>query len=124
MPFTLDELWILQGTVRHEQPQPWQGNWPAVSVELNDAIAAAIVFCLDNEQEFATLALSRGDCLLIDYCVSKDIKDANGKMTGKAILLKTFRARQAIAYGDMALVDEPDDDGRTVRLSTFRKANE
>ncbi len=124
VPFTLDELWTIQGGVRHEQGQPWQGLWPTTSVALNDDIAAGIVFCLDSQQEFCTLLLSRGDCFLIDYCISKDLKDATGKPVGRHILTKTFRARQALAYGELPTVDEPDDDGKAARLNTIRKAYE
>ena len=122
--FSLEELWTLQGGVRHEQAQPWQGGWPGYSRELNDVIAEGIVFCVDEGQELATLLLSRGDLYCIDFCISKDIKDPGGKQIGRAILLKTFRARQRLAYGDQLLTDEPDDDGSTARLNIYRKATE
>ena len=124
VPFSLEELWVLQGTIRHEQAQPWQGSWPAYNLDLNGKIARAILFCIDYEQEFAQVVLTKGDTLAIDYCVSKDIKDANGKPVGKKILEKVFRARLAIEDGNELVVDEPDDDGRITRLSVFRKANE
>ena len=123
VPFTLLELWVLQSFIRHEQPQPWQGKWPGYSLELNDDIAAAIVFCVDEEQEFAQLMLSRGDCLVIDCCVNNAAKDSQGNPAGKMILLKSFRARQALSY-PMSLTDEPDRDEQASRMETFRKATE
>lgn len=124
VPFTLDELWVLQGAVRHEQAQPWQGMWPAYSLSLNDEIARGIIFCIDNLEGFYTIPLSRGDCLCIDATVSKDIKDANGKLIGKKILEKSFRARLAILDGFQLMADEPDDDGKIARLGVYRKATE
>lgn len=122
--FSVDELWILQAFVRHEQGTPWQGKWPAFSLDLNDAIAEALVFCDDNAEQMATLQLSKGDCYLVDYCVPNNVKDANGRLIGKQILMKSFHARQAIAYGDLATAEEPASDDVTQRLNTVRKALE
>ena len=43
--FTQDELWLLRMVVKHDAAVPWQGKWPAYSLDLNDAICEAIVLC-------------------------------------------------------------------------------
>lgn len=88
--FTVEELWLLQSAIRHEMTQ--QDNWhsPPVSLELNDQIAHAILFCVKQEQTEAALVLTHHDCLVIDYCVSQNAKSASGAPTGKVILTKSF----------------------------------
>ena len=105
--FSLDELWLLQSAVRHEVAQQEQWKFPPASRELNDAIAAALLFCTECKEASATLVLSYGDLLVIDYNVQQSAKDVNGKLVGKAILLKTFSARSRLAYGDEPEAEEP-----------------
>lgn len=104
--FTLSELWVLQGVVRHESAQPWQGKWPITSVELNDRIAEAIWFCTNENQQEAAIILTRGDCYLIDALVPASAKDTDGKLVGKPILLKTYHVRSVLADGIEATAAE------------------
>lgn len=108
--FSIEELLLLQAVIRHEQPQEWQGKWPAYSRELNDQIAEAIHFCSKYSVSERAILLSRGDLYAIDYCVPSSAKDAAGRPLGRSILLKTFEARQPDwgpdvqepEYGDIA----------------------
>lgn len=96
--FTQDELWLMRACVRHEQSPPWQGRWPCYSLELNEDIAEALVFCEDEQPQprERALLLSRGDCLLLDAVIPQDAKSPGGVPLGKNILMKTFRARRAM----------------------------
>ena len=105
--FSSEELWLLQSVVRHEIPQIDQWKFPPASVDLNDQIAQAIVFCEENQCSEAALILSRGDCLLIDYCVPQGAKSVSGVAIGKQVLMKSFRARRSIEDGDIPVADEP-----------------
>ena len=96
MMFTREQLWCLQRFVRHEAGIPWQGRWPITSVELNDAIAEAILFCEEQNQGEATLILGRGDCYLIDWLVPQDAKSPMGVLLGKEILLRSYRVRATL----------------------------
>ena len=96
--FTIEELWLLHGCVKHEIQGIREWKFGPASVELNDKIATAILFCHKNSTEkspvhSAYLLLSRGDLLAIDYCVPQDAKDVDGNAIGKYLLLKTFAAR-------------------------------
>jgi hypothetical protein len=108
---TLDELWLLRMYVRHEMAniEQWR-SYPPVSLDLNDDIAAAILFCVENNEPEAALLLSRGDCLVLDYLIPQDAKSPDGKLIGKPLLLKTFSARREIAGGPMATEDGRDID--------------
>jgi hypothetical protein len=105
--FTVDELWLLQSVVRHELPQMEQWDFPPASVDLNDQIADALVLCDENGCGEAALVLSRGDCLLIDYCVPQGAKSVSGLPIGKQVLLKSFRARRVIESNYLPSADEP-----------------
>lgn len=107
--FTADELWLLQKMVRHELPQQDTWKFPPASIELNDQIAEAIVACVDMEMREATLTLTRGDLLVIDYLVPNDAKSALGLMMGREILLKTFRARRVLDGTELPGAAEPVD---------------
>jgi hypothetical protein len=106
--FSLEELWILQSVVRHEVPQRDQWQYPPAGLELNDQIAQAILFCVENGQSDSAVILSRGDCLVIDYCVRADMKSPSGLPIGKNILLKSFAARREIAEGPTPIAAEPE----------------
>lgn len=120
--FTLDELWFLQSLVRHEIPDPPTWKFPPASLELNDAIADAILSCADYGLREVALQLSRGDLLLLDYQVPQSAKDIAGKDIGKTILLKTFRARRLIAEGVMPAAPETDETAASVRLELWKGA--
>ena len=94
--FSKEMLWLLQRFVRHENGIPWQGKWPITSLELNDAIAEAILFCEDQQQPEASIVLGRGDCYLIDALVQQDAKSPLGVLMGKEILLRTYRVRATL----------------------------
>jgi hypothetical protein len=105
--FTCDELWLLQSVIRHELPQLDQWNFPPASVDLNDQIAEALVLCDENSLGEAALLLTRGDTLVIDYCVPQGAKSVAGVAIGKSVLLKSFRARRALETSDMPSAEEP-----------------
>jgi hypothetical protein len=105
--FTLPELWLLRSVIRHEQQGIEMWKFPPANKELNDQIARAILFCIDNGQQEAALELSAGDTYAIDYCVNQDAKDTAGGAMGKEILLKAFRARVEITDGQLAEASEP-----------------
>lgn len=92
MTFTLAELWLLHDLVRHEVPQRDQWKYPPADLALNDDIAAAIYACETDKLPEYTLDLERGDLLVIDYCLRRDVKTPEGA-NGKVMLLKTFRTR-------------------------------
>jgi hypothetical protein len=115
--FTLDELWLIQACVRHEVAQVEQWHFPPASLSLNDAVASAILLC---EEELgvreAAVLLGRHDCLVLDYNVPATAKDANGRPIGKAVLLKSFRARQQLEDGFALASDAGQEmDSRTIR---------
>lgn len=103
--FTLDELWLLRSVVRHEMQSQETWKFPPASVDLNDQIAEAILFCHEHQVEEAALMLTRGDTLIIDFVVPQDAKSARGVPLGTPILLKTFAARRALVE-DQFLSDE------------------
>lgn len=94
--FTVEELWLLQSVIRHELPQLEQWDFPPASLALNDQIAETLVLCDETGEAEAALVLSRGDCLVIDYCVPQGAKSVAGVAIGKHVLLKSFRARREI----------------------------
>jgi hypothetical protein len=94
--FTVEELWLLQSVIRHEIPQLEQWDFPPASLALNDQVAEALLLCDERGEAEAALVLSRGDCLVIDYCVPQGAKSVAGVAIGKHVLLKSFRARQEI----------------------------
>jgi hypothetical protein len=122
--FTGDELWLLQRCIRHEMPQQETWKFPPAGADLNDQIAAAILLCAEYELGEATLQLSWGDLLAIDYTVPPDAKDVNGRPIGRIILLKSFAARAQLrrAY-PLPEVPEAEEQRKTdveQRLATAR----
>ena len=105
--FTLEELWLLQSVIRHELPQDEQWDFPPASLDLNDQIAQALILCDESGFGEAALILSRGDCLVLDYCVPQAAKSISGLAIGKQVLLKSFRARRAIESFFLPSADEP-----------------
>lgn len=107
--FSLDELWLLRSVVRHEMASQETWKFPPASLDLNDRIAEAILFCHEHEVEEAALLLTRGDTLIIDYVVPQDAKSARGIPLGVPILLKTFAARRALVEDQFVAEErEPD----------------
>ena len=100
--FSCDELWLLQSAIRHEMAQSEQWHFPPASLELNDQIAEALLLCEENGLSEAALILSRGDCLVVDYCVPQTAKSPSGAAIGKSVLLKSFHARRSIDNGQQA----------------------
>ncbi len=99
--FTLAELWMLNDVVRHDEDAICKKKWPSVSTQLNGEIALAILACEDNGLEAYTLMLMKGDILVMDANVRRDMKTPEGA-AGKAILLKLFKARYELIYGAIA----------------------
>lgn len=120
--FTLDELWFLQSLVRHEIPQPPEWKFPPASLDLNDAIADAIVSSTQQGLKEFTLLLSRGDLLVLDAVVPNSYKDAAGKNVGKDMLLRTFIGRRRLSEGIESTAVEPDDTAQWARLTAYKDA--
>ena len=106
--FERAELWLLQSVIRHEMQGQEMWKFPPASLDLNDQIAKALLFCDEPGEPSAFLELTRGDTLCIDFCVPNTAKDANGKPIGQNVLMKSFRARAKIAEWFAAEADEPD----------------
>ncbi len=96
--FTLEELWMLHDFIRHDPTAINKDKWPTVSTNLNEDIALAVVACDSGGMPAYTLTLTRGDMLLIDHHVRRDMKTPEGAK-GKEILLKVFNARHDLAFG-------------------------
>ncbi len=99
--FTTAELWMLTDVIRHDEDAICKKKWPTVSTQLNSEIALAILACEDNGLEAYTLVLTKGDILVMDANVRRDMKTPEGA-AGKAILLKLFKARYELIYGATA----------------------
>ncbi len=99
--FSLCELWMLNDVIRHDEDAICKKKWPSVSTQLNGEIALAILACEDGGLEAYTLTLMKGDILVIDANVRRDMKTPEGA-AGKAILLKLFKARYELIYGATA----------------------
>lgn len=118
--FTVEELWYLHSVVRHGAEPEWK-KFPPYSLDLNDQIIAAIVWCEVNGQESAALSLSRGDCLVIDYCAKPGDKAPTGKPIGKDVLRKSMFARAALAGLPTTIEDElPIEEEKVIRLAQWR----
>lgn len=96
MVVSVAELWLLQRCIRHEIQGQETWKFPPAGVELNDQIAAALLFCSEQNVGEAALQLSWGDLLAIDFVVPADAKDVNGRPIGRELLLKSFAARAAL----------------------------
>jgi hypothetical protein len=106
--FTLGELWLLHAVVRHEMQGQDAWRFPPASLPLNEEIACAIDACEGAGMADYTLALTRGDLLVLDYTVPGDAKDANGAAVGRSILRKVFRARRRLAEGELPTAEMAD----------------
>jgi hypothetical protein len=129
--FTIAELWMLNDFVRHDSASGDQrpSDYPVTSTALNTAIAHAIFSCHEHKQADYTLWLGYGDLLLLDFQVRRDYKTSEGAF-GKAILLKVFKAREALNV-DSLLEEWPmiaasggDEDGTTTGYITTTGNND
>jgi hypothetical protein len=119
--FTLEELWLLQGCIRHEVPQQESWRMPPASLALNDAIAEGILFCTDGKEDEAAVLLSMADCLAIDATVPSGARNVDGLPIGRSVLLKSFRARQFLALGELPTSDVTQSQEEIhARISTWR----
>jgi hypothetical protein len=105
--FSLDELWIIREAVRHEVDGQDRWLFPPAGLELNDQVADQILFCVEKKEIEAPLLLSRGDCLILDFCVNLTMKDKDGLSLGKSILIKSFAARRDLRDGALETGTEP-----------------
>jgi hypothetical protein len=105
--FTVEELWMLQSAIRHEITQGDTWKYPPASLELNDQVAESLLRCQDLGLAESALVLTRGDCLVIDYCTPQGAKTPSGAPIGKQILLKSFLARKQVLEGTSPTVEEP-----------------
>ena len=94
--FFREELWLLHDFVRHEMPDANAWRYPPCSRDLNEEIAFAIEACESCGLDEYTLSLSKADLLAIDYFIRRDHKTPEGA-SGKAVLMKVFRARKELA---------------------------
>lgn len=94
--FTEEELWFMQKYIRHEVAGSNQWRNAPASHELNSQIAEALLRCDNLGLEEAHLTITMSDCLAIDFCIPQDAKTPAGIAIGKAVLLKSFRARNEI----------------------------
>lgn len=123
--FSVEELWLIQAYVRHEVAQAEQWRFPPASLTLNDAVASAILFCEEQGFQEAAVLLGRHECLVLDYSVPATAKDANGKPIGKAVLLKSFRARQQLEDGLAMATDVGQElDADTIRERLAQQARQ
>jgi len=99
--FTLAEIWMLHDVIRHDEDAICKKAWPSVSTQLNSEIALAILACEDSDLKTYTLTLTKGDMLVMDANVRRDMKTPEGAK-GKEILLKLFKARYELIYGATA----------------------
>ncbi len=99
--FTTAELWMLTDVIRHDEDAICKKAWPSVSTQLNSEIALAILACEDSSLKTYTLTLTKGDILVMDANVRRDMKTPEGAK-GKEILLKLFKARYELIYGATA----------------------
>lgn len=107
--FSSDELWYLHSVVKHESLE--QGRWenPTTSLQLNEAIADALLVCEESKLDELTVLLSMRDCLLLDYVVDQAAKTPKGELLGKPILLKTFSARRQLSGNSLeSIAMEPE----------------
>jgi hypothetical protein len=112
--FTVSELWLMHDFVRHEVPDAKSWRYPPGSEDLNEEIAFALETCESHALPEYTLMLSKGDLLAIDYAVRRDHKTPEGA-SGKAILLKAFRARKQLT------MDIPDHSGDDMTYTEVRQ---
>lgn len=118
--FTLDELWLLQGVVRHESQDQSRWQHPATSLEFNRLIAEAIVNCADDGFSDVALPMTAHFLMLVDYVVPQAAKDTSGLPIGKNILMKSFRAWKAM-HDETPTADADTECGPEMResLKTF-----
>lgn len=113
--FSLNQLWMLNGYIRHEFQQMEMWKFPPGGRDLNDQIAEAILVCSEsgrNEEDSLTiqeytLLLSKGDLYAIDFHIRDGMKDPNGVNVGREILLLTFKARRTLSEGVQNTAVEP-----------------
>lgn len=125
--FDADELWVLQAVLRHEVQQRDTWTYPPANLELNDSVADALLVCQEYDLKEITLLLDRAALLAIDYCVPQTAKSADGKLLGKNILIKSFRARRVLQEGEGPIATDPSRESRAdIRslLSEWEKLQE
>ena len=120
--FTAEELWLIQGVIRHEIAQSEQWRNPPADLDLNDLIAEALLRCHEHELDEAAIQLNLGMCFAIDYCVPQNAKSPSGIPIGKNILMKSFRARKIIKDGADLIVEEPNAPNRIEIDAQLREA--
>jgi len=120
--FSVDELWLLQSLVRHEMPQQEMWKFPPASLDLNEQIAEVLLSCTDFELNEAALTLSHGDLLLLDYVIPQAAANVSGKNIGRALLLKTYRARRALTEPDAIVTPTEDESAEFGRLERWKEA--
>ncbi len=96
--FTIAEIWLLVSVIKHEMQDAERWKWPITNKPLVEELMLACLTCEDAKLEEFTLELSEGDCLLIDYNITPDMKTPEGAI-GKNVLLKVFRALSELSYG-------------------------
>lgn len=106
--FSVDELWLIRNTCRHEMAQQDRWKFPPTDLDLNDQVAFALDACAESGFPEYTLLLTRHQCLVLDHNIPAEAKDSNGRLLGQPILLKSFKARRLLVEGAVLSADEPE----------------
>ena len=102
--FTKYEIWLLADFCRHEMPNIHEWKFPPVDFELNKDIALALDACETSKIKEYCFLLTEQQLLVIDYHIRREFKTTEGA-SGKAILLKVFRARSKLAGLDDPILE-------------------
>ncbi len=116
--FTLEELWLIRGVVRHEIPGHDQWHLPPANYKLNQQVAESIALCTLYKQQEWALFLDEAELVVLDATIPQDAKNADGVAIGKQILVKVCLARLEEEYETAA---DEDFDTKVKRLATWRK---
>jgi hypothetical protein len=104
---SVEELWLMQGCVRHEMAQQEVWKFPPANLSLNEQIGEALLRCQELEITETALQLSRGDTFVLDYLIPQGAKSPNGVALGRPLLLKVYAARKELA-GEPPTATEPE----------------
>ena len=122
--FSLDEIWLIRNSCRHEMAQQDRWKFPPTDLDLNDQVAFALDACVASGLSEYTLLLTRHQCLVLDHNIPAEAKDSNGRLLGQPLLLKSFKARRLLTEGEFMEALDDDAEAKVARLAIYRKATE